>query len=291
MKRKVELVVVSDVHLGTFGCHAQELFNYLKSIKPDCLILNGDIIDMWQFKKSYFPKEHLLVINRILKLVTNGTKVYYITGNHDEMLRRFSGFSNGNFHLRDQLVLNINKKKIWFFHGDAFDGSILKARWLAKIGGKSYDWLIVLNRYINNILKFMGREPMSFAGAVKSKVKNAVKFINDFEHEAIDAAKNSGYDGVVCGHIHSPQIQQSGSVTYMNSGDWIENLTALEYDKGAWTMYKYKSEQYAYTENDLLSEEDEDEKKIAMNQNDLVSQFLKLHQQENFPTETITNKQ
>ena len=276
MKRKVELVVISDVHLGTFGCHAQELFNYLKSIKPDCLILNGDIIDMWQFKKDYFPKEHLLVINRILKFVTNGTKVYYITGNHDEMLRRFSGFSNGNFHLRDQLVLNINKKKIWFFHGDAFDGSILKARWLAKLGGKSYDWLIVLNIYINRSLKFWGREPMSFAGTIKNKVKNAVKFITDFEKEAIDTAKKSGYDTVVCGHIHAPQMKQDETVLYLNSGDWIENLTALEYDKGEWTMYKYEAQQYAHSESDLLNEEDEDEKKITMQQNDLVSQFLKV---------------
>ncbi len=281
MKRKVELVVISDVHLGTFGCHAQELFNYLKSIKPDCLILNGDIIDMWQFKKSYFPKEHLLVINRILKFVTNGTKVYYITGNHDEMLRRFSGFSNGNFHLRDQLVLNINKKKIWFFHGDAFDGSILRARWLAKLGGKSYEWLIVLNIYINRSLKFWGREPMSFAGTVKNKVKNAVKFITDFEKEAIETAKKSGYDEVVCGHIHAPQIIQDGNVTYLNSGDWIENLTALEYDKGAWVMYKYDAQNFITSANNLVTEEDEDEKKIAMNQNDLVLNFLKIRNQEN----------
>ena len=134
MKRNVELVVISDVHLGTYGCHAQELLNYLKSIKPETLILNGDIVDMWQFKKSYFPELHLRVINKIFRLSLNGTKVFYLTGNHDEQLRRFTDMNFGNFHLRDSLELILHGKKHWFFHGDVFDASVMRTPWLAKMG-------------------------------------------------------------------------------------------------------------------------------------------------------------
>src|SRR6056297_3924575 len=121
MKRELDIVILSDVHLGTYGCHAKELHNYLKSIQPKTLILNGDFIDIWQFRKRYFPKEHLQVIQRILKMSARGTKVYYITGNHDEALRRYSDFSSGNIHLRDKLELQLNGKSYWIFHGDIFD--------------------------------------------------------------------------------------------------------------------------------------------------------------------------
>lgn len=138
-KRKVEVVVISDVHLGTYGCHAKELLNYLSIIKPKILILNGDIIDIWQFRKSYFPSDHLKVIQKIISLSTKGTKVYYITGNHDELLRKFTDVSFGNLELIDKLVLNLDGKKAWIFHGDVFDASITNAKWLAKLGGWSYD--------------------------------------------------------------------------------------------------------------------------------------------------------
>ena len=266
MKRKVELVVISDTHLGTYGCHAKELYNYLKSVKPDTLIMNGDIVDMWQFKKSYFPKEHLLVINRIMKLLANGTKIYYITGNHDDILRRFSTFSNGNFFLRDQLVLQLNGKKHWFFHGDAFDVSILKARWLAKLGGQSYDFLIRLNTYFNAIAKMLGRNPISFANSVKMSVKQAVKFINDFEEKAIEVAHTEGYDYVVCGHVHRPQMREVGAVTYLNSGDWVESLTALEYEMGQWSLYRYNP-------NDFLEEE-----KTNPTSHETIEEELRVHQ-------------
>ncbi|HMR43776.1 MAG TPA: UDP-2,3-diacylglucosamine diphosphatase, partial [Saprospiraceae bacterium] len=155
MKRELDIVIISDVHLGTYGCHAKELLNYLKSIKPDTLILNGDFVDMWQFKKSYFPKEHVQVIQQVLKMSVKGTKVYYITGNHDDSLRRYTDFSSGNIHLRDKLVLQLNGSKYWIFHGDIFDVFIKYSPFVARLGGKSYDWLIRLNRFINNIrLKF-----------------------------------------------------------------------------------------------------------------------------------------
>jgi len=160
-KRKVDLVVISDVHLGTYGCHAKELLAYLSSIKPKTLILNGDIIDIWQFRKSYFPATHLNVIKKIISMSSNGTRVYYITGNHDEFLRKFTDLNLGNISLVDKLVLELNKKKAWIFHGDVFDASITHAKWLAKLGGWGYDLLILINRFINWVLARFNKEPYS----------------------------------------------------------------------------------------------------------------------------------
>ena len=148
-KRKVEIAVISDVHLGTFGCHAKELLLYLNSIKPEKLILNGDIVDIWQFRKRYFPKAHLEVIKKIIDLSAKGTEVIYITGNHDEMLRKFSDISMGKIAVVDKLVLKLDGKKAWFFHGDVFDASIQNAKWIAKLGGWGYDLLILINQFLN----------------------------------------------------------------------------------------------------------------------------------------------
>ena len=242
-KRSVELVVISDVHLGTFGCHAKELYQYLSTIKPKTLILNGDIIDIWQFRKSYFPKSHLKVIRKILDFTSKGTQVYYITGNHDEMLRKFSDSKVGNFSIIDKLVLNLDGKKAWIFHGDVFDSSVQHAKWIAKLGGLGYDYLILLNRFINWCLNKIGKEPYSFSKKIKSGVKSAVKFISDFEETASDLAIENNYDYVICGHIHEPKIldkeNKKGNTRYLNSGDWVENLTALEYNKKRWKLYRH----------------------------------------------------
>lgn len=242
-KRNVDLVVLSDIHLGTYGCHSKELLAYLSTIKPKILILNGDIIDIWQFRKSYFPKNHLKVVKKFLDFASKGTKVYYITGNHDEMLRKFSDTSMGNFSIVDKVVLELDGKKAWFFHGDVFDSSVHHAKWIAKLGGIGYDYLILLNRLINWVLMKMGKEPYSLSKKIKSGVKKAVKFISDFETTAADLAIENNYDYVVCGHIHEPVItrkeNKKGSVMYLNSGDWIENLTALEYNKKRWKMYRH----------------------------------------------------
>jgi UDP-2,3-diacylglucosamine pyrophosphatase LpxH len=250
MKRLVDIAVISDVHLGTYGCHAKELLNYLGSIKPGTLILNGDFIDIWQFKKHYFPKEHLQVIQRILKMAAKGTKVYYITGNHDDALRRYSDFSSGNIHLRDKLVLQLGGASYWIFHGDIFDVCIKYSPFIAKLGGKGYDLLILLNRLINKVRFSMGLSRLSFAKKVKTQVKEAVKFISDFEETAVQIAIEEGYDYVICGHIHKPQartVEREGkSVTYLNSGDWVENLTALEYAWGKWSLYEYHESDYHF---------------------------------------------
>ncbi|MDI5897031.1 UDP-2,3-diacylglucosamine diphosphatase [Flavobacterium yafengii] len=261
-KRKVELVVISDVHLGTFGSHAKELYNYLSSIKPKTLVLNGDIIDVWQFRKSYFPKAHLKVIQKIISFASKGTKVYYITGNHDEMLRKFSDMNMGNFALVDKLVLDLDDKKAWIFHGDVFDASVQHSKWIAKLGGLGYDYLILSNRFVNWCLSKIGREPYSFSKKIKASVKKAVKHISDFEKTATELAIEKKYDYVVCGHIHEPKMihkeTKNGTTLYLNSGDWVENLTALEYNKKRWKIYSYSEANYVEEENlfemeDILS--------------------------------------
>jgi len=246
--RSLEVVVISDVHLGTYGCHAKELLQYLKSIQTEVLILNGDFIDGWQFRRKYFPKEHLEVINQIIQMSVSGTKVYYITGNHDDMLRKFTDTGLGSIFLRDKLVLQLGKKKYWIFHGDIFDASVMGAPLLAKLGGKGYDWLIRINRMINKVRAYLQKPPYSFAGKVKNSVKGAVKFIQDFEQLAIEVAAEKGFDAVICGHIHMPQIKKvstsHGDILYLNSGDWVENLTALEYRFGEWMMYQYHKSEF-----------------------------------------------
>lgn len=241
--RKIDIAVISDVHLGTYGCHATELLNYLNSIDPATLVLNGDIIDIWQFSKRYWPASHMEVVNKIIKMAAAGVKVYYLTGNHDEMLRKFSDVSIGNIHIADKLVLTVQDKKIWFFHGDVFDVTMKHSKWLAKLGGKGYDLLILLNRFINYCLEKMGREKFSFSKRIKQSVKQAIRFIADFEQIAGDIAIDNGYDYVVCGHIHQPVIKEywnnEGSVIYMNSGDWVESLTSLECRRGNWELVQY----------------------------------------------------
>lgn len=243
-RRHIDVAVISDVHLGTYGCHAKELVNYLRSISPQVLILNGDIIDGWQFSKSYFPAAHMSVIKEILHFVTQGTRVIYITGNHDEMLRRYSEMSLGNFVLADKYLMEIDGKTIWVFHGDVFDNTTKgSAKILAKLGGKGYDLLILLNSFINFISKLFGGEKVSFSKNIKNGVKKAVTYINNFEATVAELAIEKKYDYVICGHIHQPEMRlietENGSVVYLNSGDWIENLTALEYNNKEWTIYQY----------------------------------------------------
>jgi UDP-2,3-diacylglucosamine pyrophosphatase LpxH len=249
-KRRVpDIVVLSDIHLGTYGCHAEELLRYLKTIKPKKLILNGDIIDMWQFSKHYWPKTHMQVIKHITGLLTKGTRIIYLTGNHDEMLRKFAGFRLENFQIDNKTVLKLNGKRAWIFHGDVFDVTMRYSKWLARLGAIGYDSLILINSFVNWWLQKLGREKISLSKRVKDSVKTAVKFINDFEQTAADIAIENGYDFVVCGHIHQPEIRKiktdKGVVTYLNSGDWVENLSALEYDGHEWSIYRYKNDSIA----------------------------------------------
>jgi UDP-2,3-diacylglucosamine pyrophosphatase LpxH len=230
---------------------------YLKSIHPEILILNGDIIDIWQFSKNYWPASHMKVVKHLMGLIAKGTKVYYITGNHDEMLRKFVGFQMSSFQIVNKLVLELDGRKAWFFHGDVFDVTMQHSKWLAKLGAKGYDLLILLNRMVNYCCLKLNRDKVYLSRNIKNRVKSAVKFINNFEQTAAEIAISNGHDYVVCGHIHQPEMRkvtkQGGSVTYLNSGDWIENLTALEYDNGAWNLYKFREDLDAV----VMEEEDE----------------------------------
>ena len=245
-RRDVELVIISDIHLGTYGCHSEELLKYLKTIKPRRLILNGDIIDMWQFSKRYWPQAHMQIVKHITGLLAKGTKIVYIPGNHDEMLRKFAGFKLGSFQIANKKVLSLGGKTVWIFHGDVFDVTMRYSKWLAKLGAIGYDMLILINTFVNAILTLMGRGKISLSKRVKDSVKKAVSFINNFEKTAADIAISNGYDYVVCGHIHHPEMKkittEKGEVMYLNSGDWVENLTALEYQDGSWRIYRYSDD-------------------------------------------------
>jgi UDP-2,3-diacylglucosamine pyrophosphatase LpxH len=248
-KREVELVVISDVHLGTYGCHSEELLRYLKSISPKRLILNGDIIDMWQFSKRYWPKAHMQIVKHITGLLAKGTKITYLPGNHDEMLRKFAGFRIGSFQIVNKKILQLNGKSAWIFHGDVFDVTMQHSKWLARLGAIGYDTLILINTFVNFLLRIAGKGKISLSKRVKDSVKKAVSFINDFEKTAAEIAISNGYDYVICGHIHHPDIRKisnsKGEVTYLNSGDWVENLTSLEYNQGQWRIYRYNEDLYA----------------------------------------------
>lgn len=258
-KRKMDILVLSDIHLGTYGCHAKELLSYLKSIKPKVVVLNGDIIDIWQFSKRYWPKSHMKVVKHLIGWVSKGVKVYYITGNHDEMLRKFVGFKMGTLRIENKLILNLdNGKKAWIFHGDVFDVTMKHSKWLAKLGSIGYDTLILINRFVNYLSeKIFKRGKLSFSKKVKNSVKSAVKFINDFEQTVAELAIRSKYNYVICGHIHHPEKRNisndNGSVIYLNSGDWIENLTALEYYNEEWHIY-----QHIDNDTDLEQESDDE---------------------------------
>lgn len=248
-KREVDLLILSDVHLGTYGCHARELLRYLKTISPKAVVLNGDIVDIWQFSKNYFPPAHMAVVRHLIGLATKEVPVYYIPGNHDEMLRKFHGFSLGSLKVVNKLSLKLDGQRAWIFHGDVFDVVMQNSRCLARLGAVGYDTLILINRFANWCSQRTGRGKISFSKRVKDSVKSAIKFINAFEDTVCSIAARADFDTVICGHIHAPEMRTvhtaHGQVQYLNSGDWIENLTALEYHAGGWRIYRYANDPVA----------------------------------------------
>jgi len=275
-KRKLDILVISDVHLGTYGCHAKELLHYLKTVKPKTVILNGDIIDIWQFSKRYWPKQHMRVVKHFMEWMSKGVKIYYVTGNHDEMLRKFTGFKMGSFRIVDKVVLDLdNEKKAWFFHGDVFDVTMQHSKWLAKLGAAGYDTLILINRFVNFISeKIFKKGKLSLSKKIKNSVKSAVKFINSFEQTAADIGISNKYNYVVCGHIHQPEIREieneEGKILYLNSGDWIENLTALEYVNGEWSMYKFDEDEADKMKAETSEEYEMDDSRLF---NNMLAEF------------------
>lgn len=243
-KRHVDVLVISDVHLGTSACRAAELNAYLKTVEPGTIVLNGDIVDLWDFRKGFWPEAHTKVIRRILKFAADGIPVHYITGNHDGALRRYTALSLGCVNLVDRLELSLDGRRHWFLHGDAFDLALGTGRVLRWFGGKGYDAVVTVNTVANGIGRLLGLPKLSLADSVKRNLPIARTHIARFEDCCLRAAAARGCDVVVAGHIHVPAqrdaLVDGRSVTYLNSGDWVDSLSALEYAGGRWSLVHWR---------------------------------------------------
>jgi len=220
---------ISDIHLGTKGCNAEMLVDFLDSVDSETLYLVGDIVDGWQLKKRFFwPTAHNDVVWRIMKRARRGTRVIYIPGNHDEIFRQFTGMNFGGVEIRRKMIHSTaDGRKLLVLHGDEFDTVMLAHRWLAVLGDAAYTALMGVNRRVNQVRRWFGLPYWSLSRIAKHKVKNAVAFISRFEEIVAHEAGRRHVDGVVCGHIHTAEIRQFGDVTYYNDGDWVEGCTAL----------------------------------------------------------------
>ena len=248
--RQIDISVISDFHLATHASKAKTLLKYLKSIHPELLVLNGDIIDSWRFSKNYFPKSHLKVIRQLLKMVEKGIQVVYVTGNHDDVFRKFNNTRLGNFSIVNQLELDVNGKKTWIFHGDVFDHIIHHSPWLAKLGAAAYGFLTVFNKFINIFLKLISGREMILYKSMKDRIAKHGKVLTNFEKAIANAAISKNIDVVVCGHTHIPVDKvidtEKGSVRYINCGDWVEHFSAAECLDGEWNM--------VYTPDEVVDE-------------------------------------
>jgi UDP-2,3-diacylglucosamine pyrophosphatase LpxH len=220
---------ISDIHLGTSGCQANYLLDFLKHNEAETFYLVGDIIDGWRLKKSwYWPQAHNDVIQKLLRKVRKGAEVFYIPGNHDEMARQFIGMTFGEIQIHNEMIhVTADGKRLWVTHGDLFDSVMQYAKWLAYLGDTAYTCILVVNRWFNNIRIKLGFQYWSLSQYLKHKVKNAVSFIADFEAIMAREARKRKCDGVVCGHIHKAEIREIDGLLYCNDGDWVESLTAL----------------------------------------------------------------
>jgi UDP-2,3-diacylglucosamine pyrophosphatase LpxH len=227
---------ISDTHLGTAGCNAELLLDFLKSVDCETLYLVGDIVDGWQLRKGwYWPTRHNDIVRCVLKKAKHGTHVVYVPGNHDEAFRDFTGLNLGGIELASEVIhVTADGRRLLVLHGDQFDGVVLYAKWLAFLGDSAYTLLLKLNAIVNWVRRRRGLPYWSLSAHLKKKVKNAVQFISSFEDAVAHEAHERGVDGVVCGHIHSAEIRRIGTVTYYNDGDWVESCTALvEHADGA----------------------------------------------------------
>tara|TARA_B100000401_G_scaffold128356_1_gene84423 strand:- start:326 stop:1165 length:840 start_codon:yes stop_codon:yes gene_type:complete len=250
VKRNLDILVISDLHLGTYGSEADEVLAYLDTINANKIVINGDFVDIMLFNKRFWPSSHMKVIKYFLDLISQGKEIYYVTGNHDELMRKFLNFKIQNFKIVNQIVLDTDEGKVWIFHGDVFDFSI-QTQWLTKLAGFLYDYMIIFNSWINKkIMRPLGRKRLNFSKTIKSNVKTAVQYFANFEMKAAEVAQKNGYKYVVCGHIHTPKIESFNingeEVIYMNSGDWLESLSSLEYADNKWSIYMHKRTEQEY---------------------------------------------
>ena len=231
-KTRYRTIFLSDIHLGTKGCQADRLIAFLKAHDCETLFLVGDIIDGWRLKSTfYWPQAHNNVLRRVFTLMKRGTRVVFVTGNHDEFLRKYSDMEVGHLSLVDQATHETaDGKKLLVVHGDQFDVITRYHRWLAFLGDLGYNLLLRLNRYLNAARAHFGYGYWSLSAWIKRRVKKAVNHVSDFEEAVAYQCRRRGFDGVVCGHIHHAEITTYGGVTYMNCGDWVESCTALVED-------------------------------------------------------------
>lgn len=222
-------IFISDVHLGSKGAKADFLSDFLKYNQCEKLYLVGDIIDGWRLRKRIFwLQAHTNVIRRILTKAKRGTQVVFVTGNHDDFLRRYSGVDLGNIKLTDQAVHTCtNGERLLVVHGDKYDSVVQTQKWLAVLGDWGYETLVVFNRHFNRVRHYFGMGYWSLSAYVKHKVKSAVSFINAYEEAVVEDCTKKGFKGVVCGHIHHPEIREINGVDYYNCGDWVESCTAI----------------------------------------------------------------
>ena len=228
-RRRYRTIWISDVHLGTRGCNAALLIDFLDSVDSDTMYLVGDIIDGWRLRKRfYWPAAHNDVVWRILKRARRGTRIVYIPGNHDEMFRQFTGLDFGGVEIRRKAIHETaDGRRLLVLHGDEFDVITLAHRWLAHVGDAAYGLLMRLNVVVNAVRRRLDLPYWSLSKHAKAKVKNAVEFISHYEEVVAHAAGSRGVDGVVCGHIHTAEMRTIGGVAYYNDGDWVEGCTAL----------------------------------------------------------------
>ncbi len=220
---------ISDIHLGTRGCKADFLLDFLKNTESEYLYLVGDIVDGWRLRRSwYWPQAHNDVIQKLLRKARKGTKVTFIPGNHDEFARQYTDFNFGEIEVQDEVIhIAADGRNFLVLHGDQFDGVVKYAKWLAHLGDHAYTAALVMNNWFNWIGRKLGFDYWSLSSYLKHKVKNAVQFIANFEQAMAEAARHRGVDGIICGHIHHAELRSFGDITYGNDGDWVESCTAL----------------------------------------------------------------
>ena len=229
MTRTVKTLFLSDIHLGTRGCQAAALLEFLKEYEADTIYLVGDIIDGWRLRSAwYWPQLHNDVVQKMLRRVRSGVRVVYVPGNHDEFLRDYIGLTFGGVEIVEEAIhKTVDGKRILILHGDKFDIVVRNVKWLALLGDWAYDFAIFLNRHISRVRRFFGLSDWSFAAYAKAKVKSAVNFVGAFEEAVAADARRHGVDAVMCGHIHQPANRMIGDVQYLNTGDWVESCSAI----------------------------------------------------------------
>ncbi len=257
--RKLDIAVISDIHLATLASKAKPLLKYLKSIQPKKLVLNGDIIDSWRFSRNYFPKAHLKVIRQFVKMIEKGVHVVYITGNHDDVFRKFNYTRLGNFSIVNQLELTTGDQKTWIFHGDVFDHIIHNSPWLAKFGAAAYGLLTGFNKVLNVFIRPFGGQDMILYKSMKDRIIKEKKVLTNFERAIGMAALSKNIDVVICGHTHIPVDKiiptEKGTVRYINCGDWVEHFSAAECLNGQWTLNYFNTGKEDEEEPDSPSDE------------------------------------